>query len=65
MDQYQKLEKLGEGTFGRVYKAKRISTGHVVAIKEIDCHAEYVGLHPVVIREIALLKSLDHPNVVG
>lgn len=65
MNQYQKLEELGQGTFGRVYKAKRISSGHVVAIKEVQCHGEGVGVHPVVIREIALLKSLDHPNIVG
>lgn len=65
MDQYKKIEKLGEGTFGHVYKATRISTGDVVAIKEIECHGEDVGVHPVLIREIALLKSLDHPNIVG
>lgn len=65
MDQYQKLEKIGNGEYGHVFKAKRKSTGHVVAIKEVECQGEGIGVHPILIREIALLKSLDHPNVVG
>lgn len=35
MDNFQKVEKIGEGTYGVVYKAKNKSTGEVVALKKI------------------------------
>jgi serine/threonine protein kinase len=34
MDQYEKLEKIGEGTYGKVYKAKDINSGKLVALKK-------------------------------
>lgn len=34
MDQYEKLEKIGEGTYGKVYKAKEKNTGKLVALKK-------------------------------
>ena len=35
MDRYQKIEKLGEGTYGIVYKAQNKETGEIVALKRI------------------------------
>lgn len=35
MDQFQKIEKIGEGTYGIVYKAKDSVTGKLVALKKI------------------------------
>ena len=35
MDQFQKIEKIGEGTYGIVYKAKDMETGQLVALKKI------------------------------
>lgn len=34
MDQYEKLEKIGEGTYGKVYKARDIASGKLVALKK-------------------------------
>ena len=34
MDQYEKLEKIGEGTYGKVYKAREKNTGKLVALKK-------------------------------
>lgn len=35
MESFQKVEKIGEGTYGVVYKAKNKATGETVALKKI------------------------------
>ncbi|XP_076336803.1 cyclin-dependent kinase 2-like [Tachypleus tridentatus] len=64
MDNFQKIEKIGEGTYGVVYKARDKETGKLVALKKIRLETESEGVPSTAIREIALLKELDHNNVV-
>ena len=64
LNAYEKLEKLGEGTYGVVYKAKHKTTGEIVAVKRIRLEKEDDGVPSTAIREISLLKNLKHPNVV-
>lgn len=64
ISQFEVLQKLGEGTFGEVYKAKSIRTGSVVALKKILLHNEKDGFPITALREIKLLKVLSHPNVL-
>ena len=40
MENFQKVEKIGEGTYGVVYKAKNKLTGEVVALKRIRLDTE-------------------------
>ncbi|KAJ2819079.1 serine/threonine protein kinase, CMGC, CDC2/CDK sub [Coemansia erecta] len=63
-DDYELTTKLGEGTFGEVHKAVHKETGALVALKRVLMHNEKEGLPITAIREIKLLKSLDHPNIV-
>lgn len=64
--QYETQEKLvlGEGTYGKVYKARSNRTGEEVAMKQMKLNASEEGVPSTAIREIALLKELSHPNVV-
>ena len=64
VDNYQKLEKIGEGSYGVVYKAKHRMTGSLVALKKIRLESEDEGVPATAIREISLLKELQHDNVV-
>jgi len=64
MDKYIKIDKLGEGTYGVVYKAKNKETGEIVALKRIRLDSEDEGVPCTAIREISLLKELKHPNIV-
>eukprot|EP00730_Choanoeca_flexa_P016450 TRINITY_DN7771_c0_g1_i1.p1 TRINITY_DN7771_c0_g1~~TRINITY_DN7771_c0_g1_i1.p1 ORF type:complete len:344 (+),score=73.55 TRINITY_DN7771_c0_g1_i1:22-1032(+) len=64
MEKYLKIEKIGEGTYGTVYKAKVRATGQMVALKKIKLEQEDEGVPSTAIREISLLKELDHPNIV-
>ena len=62
---YERIEQIGEGTYGQVYKAKCLDTGRIVALKKIRVHhGGYWGMPPTVIREIKILKRLVHPRLV-
>jgi cyclin-dependent kinase len=63
MDKYQKIEKVGEGTYGVVYKCKD-ANGEIYALKKIRLQAEEEGIPSTAIREISLLKELQHKNIV-
>ncbi|KAJ8101254.1 kinase-like domain-containing protein [Lipomyces tetrasporus] len=62
--EYEELGKLGEGTFGEVYKARHRRTGRLVALKKILMHNEKEGFPITAIREIRILKQLSHKNVI-
>lgn len=64
MDDYDVLEKIGEGTYGVVYKAREKSSGNTVALKKIRLETEDEGVPSTAIREISVLRELKHPNVV-
>lgn len=61
---FQRIEKIGEGTYGVVYKAKDINTQKYVALKRIRLDSETEGVPSTAIREISLLKDLQHHSVV-
>ena len=61
---YEFLGKLGEGTFGEVSKARSKKTGAIVALKKILMHNEKDGFPITALREIKLLKQLDHINIL-
>ncbi|KIV99351.1 cyclin-dependent kinase 1 [Verruconis gallopava] len=65
MENYQKLEKIGEGTYGVVYKARDLlANNRIVALKKIRLEAEDEGVPSTAIREISLLKEMNDANIV-
>ncbi|KRZ75780.1 Cyclin-dependent kinase 5, partial [Trichinella papuae] len=64
MQMYEKLEKIGEGTYGTVFKAKNRETHEIVALKRVRLDDNDEGVPSSALREICLLKELKHPNIV-
>ncbi|KAG0256190.1 Cyclin-dependent kinase 10 [Mortierella polycephala] len=64
VDDFEKLNKIGEGTYGVVYRAKDKRTNEIVALKRIRMERENDGLPISSLREIKLLKTLRHDNIV-
>jgi len=63
---YEILEKLGEGTYGIVQKAKHKSTGQIVAIKRVKTDtSDDEGIPATTIREVSLLRALSHPHIIA
>jgi serine/threonine protein kinase len=64
LDRYVKLGKVGDGTYGVVYKARDKVSGGLVAWKKMRLEAEDEGVPRTAIPEISLLKHLTHANIV-
>jgi len=62
VDCFEKLEQIGEGTYGQVYMAKETGTNEIVALKKIRMDNEREGFPITAIREIKILKKLHHQN---
>uniref|UniRef100_A0AC34F2L4 Protein kinase domain-containing protein n=1 Tax=Panagrolaimus sp. ES5 TaxID=591445 RepID=A0AC34F2L4_9BILA len=64
LDDYCKMDKIGEGTYGVVYKGRNLITGQVVAMKKIRLENDEEGIPSTAVREVSMLKELHHPNIV-
>eukprot|EP00048_Salpingoeca_helianthica_P010656 m.153189 g.153189 ORF g.153189 m.153189 type:complete len:299 (+) comp15119_c0_seq9:1617-2513(+) len=65
LKRFERLEKVGEGTYGLVFKVRDTNTDEICAMKKIKLDSEDEGIPATSIREISLLKELSHPNVVA
>ncbi|BES90829.1 S_TKc [Nesidiocoris tenuis] len=65
MERYEKLGKLGEGSYGVVFKCRNRDTGQLVAIKKFVESEDDPLIRKIALREIRLLKTLKHPNLVN
>ena len=65
LSRYEKLEKLGEGAFGKVYKVKDKLTQQIVAMKQIiEAEDSFGGISTTTLREGSILSELSHPNII-
>jgi len=62
--QYDMMEVLGEGTYGKVRKARCRQSGELRALKQMKVGNREDGVPSTALREIAILKQLQHENVV-
>ena len=64
MQDYQLLERIGHGSFGKVWKARRKVDGKLVAVKEIDYHAMVSKEKQMLVNEVNILRKLQNPHIV-
>lgn len=65
VEAYAKVQKVGQGTYGSVFMGSDKETGEIVALKRINTEQEENGFPITAIREIKILKALNHENIVG
>ncbi|XWS23518.1 hypothetical protein CRYUN_Cryun28dG0021200 [Craigia yunnanensis] len=63
-ESYDKLDKIGQGTYSNVYKARDRETGKIVALKKVRFDTSEPESVKFMAREIMMLQKLDHPNIV-
>ncbi|KAJ8765774.1 hypothetical protein K2173_014896 [Erythroxylum novogranatense] len=63
-DSYDKLAKVGQGTYSNVYKARDRETGKLVALKKVRFDTSEPESVKFMAREILILQKLDHPNII-
>lgn len=64
---HQVIAEVGSGTYGKVYKAECLKTNDFVALKKIDTRDAKIvseGFPITAIREVKLLKMMNHRNVI-
>ena len=67
-DTYERLDRVSEGTYGIVWKAKDLATKEIVALKQIKFDSEHYqnqGFPVTALREISVLLALSHECIVG
>ncbi|KAI1705676.1 protein kinase domain-containing protein [Ditylenchus destructor] len=64
IDKYKIVSQVGEGTYGQVYKALERNSDRVVALKKVRLENEKEGFPITAVREIKILRQLDHQNIV-
>ncbi|KAL0268020.1 UNVERIFIED_CONTAM: hypothetical protein PYX00_010110 [Menopon gallinae] len=65
VDVFEVIAQIGEGTYGQVYKAKDIRSNELVALKKVRLENEKEGFPITAVREIKILRQLNHKNIVN
>ncbi|CAA7043243.1 unnamed protein product [Microthlaspi erraticum] len=63
-DAFEKLEKIGQGTYSSVFRAVETETGRIVALKKVRFDNFEPESVKFMAREILILRRLNHPNVI-
>ncbi|KAF3535907.1 hypothetical protein F2Q69_00023518 [Brassica cretica] len=61
---FEKLEKIGQGTYSSVYKARDLLDNKIVALKRVRFDLSDLESVKFMAREIIVMRRLDHPNVL-
>ncbi|XP_020580224.1 probable serine/threonine-protein kinase At1g54610 isoform X1 [Phalaenopsis equestris] len=63
-ENFEKWDKIGQGTYSTVFRAKNLETGKIVALKKVKFDNFDTESVKFMVREIEILRRLDHPNIM-
>ncbi|KAK2981366.1 hypothetical protein RJ640_003326, partial [Escallonia rubra] len=63
-ESFEKLEKIGQGTYSSVFRARDLESGRIVALKKVRFDNFEPESVRFMAREILILRRLDHPNII-
>ncbi|MED6221550.1 hypothetical protein PIB30_055893 [Stylosanthes scabra] len=63
-DAFEKLDKIGQGTYSSVFQAREVQSGRMVALKKVRFDNFQPESIRFMAREIIILRALDHPNLM-
>jgi len=65
-EHYQVVGRIGKGHFAHIYRGLRkgVDSEELVAIKQLDIDSEEDGIPVAQLREVSLMKQMDHPNII-
>jgi cell division cycle 2-like len=66
LERYQVMNHIASGSYGLVSRARDRTTGHIVALKQVDLDKapREEGFPTTILREIHALQALKHPNLM-
>ena len=62
--EYENIEKIGEGSYGIVYRSRCKTSGQMFAVKKVKLYDNDEGIPSTTLREIGILKEMRHKNIV-
>jgi serine/threonine protein kinase len=63
-DKWEKKDKIGEGSYGNVYRGINKSSSELIAIKKIKTPVSEDGVPVDTLREVTILRNIEHSNIV-
>ena len=64
MENYEVINQIGHGNFGKIYKIKRKSDNKILIWKELDYSHMTEKEKEQIVTEVNILRELNHPNIV-
>ena len=65
LNDFKVVSQLGKGTFSKVFKVERLTTGKIYALKKVSMQPLSIKEKQNALNEVRILASISHPSIVG
>ncbi|KIL00277.1 hypothetical protein PAXRUDRAFT_821817 [Paxillus rubicundulus Ve08.2h10] len=64
LENFELIDKMGDGAFSNVYKAIDLSTGDKVAVKVVRKYELNASQRANILKEVQIMRGMNHPSIV-